>query len=335
MKALVTGSTGFIGAHLCRALLERGYDVRAFHRAGSPLELIRELPVEHAVGDLRDAESLQHAMQGIRVVFHCAAQLGRRPGTPETMKAITVQGTKAVLEAAMATGVDRFIHTSSVAALGVPRVKGVRVSSTGAAQLIDERHAYNLPPGSWPYGYTKHLAELEVGKAVAQGLAAVIVNPAVVLGPGDLNRISGNIVVQVAKRRLPIAAAGGLNVIHIADVVQGHLAALERGCTGERYILGGENLTHRRFLALIADVCGVPAPRLVIPTWIFHSLATPVTLVGRWLRLPIHGQALRRLGIYFYYDTSKARRELGVEAPRTTRQAIEETYAWYMEEKAI
>jgi dihydroflavonol-4-reductase len=159
----------------------------------------------------------------------------------------------------------------------------------------------------------------------------VIVNPAVVIGPGDLNRISGDIILQVSRGRVPVAIAGGLNAIHIADVARGHLAAWRGGRRGERYILGSENMTHVRFLALIAEVTGARAPRLVLPTRLVRGLAPLISLLGRRMRLPIHGGALYQAGYYFYYDTRKAEAELGLENRLPVRQAIEEAFGWYRE----
>jgi dihydroflavonol-4-reductase len=222
--------------------------------------------------------------------------------------------------------VRRVVHTSSVAALGVPRlVPG------GQPVLMDETHSWNYRPEWWPYGYSKYQAELAVQEAVAQGLDVVIVNPTVVIGAGDLNRISGNTILQVARNRIPVAPPGGLNVIHIDDVVRGHLAALERGRTGERYILGNENLTHQRFLRMIAEVVDVRPPSPVVPAALLRWMAGPAKQAGRWLPLPISADNLRRAGYYFYFDTLKARAHLGLGQLRPTYEAITEAYAYFCE----
>jgi len=200
MLALVTGSTGFIGSHLCRTLLDAGYRVRAFHRAPSSLQLIADLDVEHAVGDLTQPDTLAKAMPGIAVVFHAASQVDywRRPNR---MYPVTVGGTRNVLQAALDARVQRVVYTSSVAALGMPDLTGF---------LIDETHVWNYKPKLWRYGHAKHLAEKEVQNAVAQGLDVVIVNPAMVLGPGDANRISGEVVIQVANGIVKFGLPGGI-----------------------------------------------------------------------------------------------------------------------------
>lgn len=322
MNILVTGSTGFIGSQLCRALLARGEKVRAFHRPNSPQILLEGLDVEHALGDITQPETLEEAMHGMEVVFHAAALLGRRPGS---MYEVTVAGTRAVLEAAVNAGVSRFIHTSSVAALGVPE------NGASPPAKLNEDHDWNLGSGSWPYGYAKYLAEVEVGNAIQGGLDAVIVNPALVIGAGDLNKISGEVILRVAKGQTPIAISGGLNAIHIDDVVEGHLKALEDGRTGERYILGCENLTHLRLLEIIAEVAGVRRPRVVLPTRLVRTLARPISIANHWTSLPFDGEALSRVGYHFYYDMGKAQRDLGLKCTRTIKEAIAESYAWYLD----
>lgn len=326
MKILVTGSTGFIGSQLVRALIAQGVQVRAFHRPESPLTALSGLEVEHALGDLTRPETLPPAVQGVEAVFHVAAKVGRRD--TGAMNDVTVAGTRSLLQAAREAGVGRVVHTSSVAALGVP--ERVARPATGPL-LMDETHTWNFRPAWWPYGYAKYLAELEVQKAVAQGLDAVIVNPSVVVGAGDLNRIGGEVIIQVAHGRVPVSTAGGINVVPIETVVRGHLAALERGKTGERYILGGENLTTHQFLSTIAAVTGARPPRLQIPTRLTRSLTVPVSALQRWLPLPIGGELLRMAGYYFYYDTLKARAVLGVKDAKPARQAIAEAYVWYRE----
>jgi dihydroflavonol-4-reductase len=324
MRVLVTGSTGFVGGALCRALLAQGHQVRAFHRPGSALRLLEGLPVEHALGDLTQPETLLPAMQGIEVVFHAAAQLGGK-GPLAQFLAVTAQGTRALLQAAQAAGVRRVVHTSSVAALGVPEVGPVK-----GVGLLDELHTWNYPPERWRYGYAKYQAELEVQRAVAMGMDVVIVNPSIVFGPGDIYRAQSSLVVVQARHPIPVSLPGGSNVVHLDDVVAGHLAALERGRTGERYILGGENLSHTALLRLAADVTGTRAARVVLPVWTAKLLAhlQPV------LHLPIGADELGLAGYQFYYDTGKARRELGLAAPVPARRALQDAYDWFKRQPA-
>ncbi len=292
----VTGSTGFIGAALCQALAGRGESVRAFHRPTSNLALLEGLDpaqVERCAGDVTDLPSLRRAMEGVETVFHAAAMLGS-PRDPQAMYAATVVGTRNLLQSALEAGVRRVVHTSSVAALGVPALppRGI------PPPLINETHTWNYRPEWWRYGHAKYLAELEVQQAAARGLGVVIVNPAVVLGPGDLHRVGG-------------------------------AAALERGRTGERYILGGENLPLPAFLGTIAEFAGRRPPRWVLPGRLARSLAGPGGWLARLFRLPVSVDLLRKAGCYFYYDTGKAKRELGLGETLPARQAIADAFQWY------
>lgn len=322
MKILVTGSTGFIGSNLCRALLERGHTVRAFHRPSSQQRLLDELNVEHVLGDLTQPETLETAMEGVEVVFHTAAWLG---GSEQSGRqyAVTVEGTRSLLNAARKAGVRRVVHTSSVAALGVPEPGGRDIP------LMNERHTWNYRPDYYPYGYAKYLAELEVQKVVAQGLDVVITNPTLVFGAGDLHRQAGSIITQVANHRISYAINGGINCIHIEDVIDGHLLAMEKGRCGERYILGGENLTYLEMLRMIAEVTRAPAPNLVLPTGLVRAAARPAGMLQSFLNLPVAPELLRLTGLYFYYDLAKANSELEMPARRPVKEAIAAAYAWF------
>jgi dihydroflavonol-4-reductase len=324
MYILVTGSTGFIGAHLCRELLAQGHQVRAFHRPSSSLRLLEGLEVEHALGDVTQPETLQSAMEGVEVVFHAAAWMGghNQPGRQYT---VTVEGTRNVLQAALKMGIGRLVYTSSAAALGIPDITGQHQEP----QLITENHAWNYRPDFYPFAYAKYLAELEVQKVVTQGLDVVIVNPTVIFGPGDIYRQSSSLVTQVAERRLSVAINGGVNCIHVADVIDGHLAAMACGKTGQRYILGGENLTHLQLLQTTAEVTGVPAPSILLPTGLVRSLAGPANLLKAFLSLPVSPELLRLAGYFFYYDLHKAEHELGLTRHRPVKEAIAEAYAWF------
>jgi dihydroflavonol-4-reductase len=331
MKVLVTGSTGFIGSHLCRALFARGHSVRAFHRPTSNLRLLEDLPVEHFLGDLTKPDTIRSAVQGMDAVYHTAALLGHHVAG-EKMFTITVGGTRVLLQAAQRAGVRRVIYTSSVASLGLPELAP---SGAGVPVLLNENHAWNCTPQTWPYGYTKYLAELEVQKAVAQGLDAVIVNPTLVFGAGDIYRCSSSMIVQVAQRRVPAVIAGGLNVVHIRDVVHGHLAAYERGRTGVRYILGGENLTIRWLLQIISDVTGTTPPNLFIPTGLVRKLSRVLSIVETFVRLPVDANLMRQAGRFFYYDVRRSHMELGLPPPLPARQAIQEGYDWFVKSGVI
>ena len=330
MNILVTGASGFIGSHLCRELVARGHTVRAFHRASSHLSLLEDLPVEHAIGDLTQPETLNPAMDGIDVVFHTAAWAGGSE-QPGRMYAVTVEGTRSVLQAARQAGVRRVVYTSSAAALGVPEVTPrVRRQLTAEPALLNENHTWNYRQDYYPYGYARYLAEQEVQKAVAQGLDAVILNPTLVFGAGDAHRQSTSIIMQMAARRVSAAVEGGINCVHIDDVVDGHLAAMEYGQAGQRYLLGGENLVYLELLQMIAAVAKVDPPNLVLPTRLVRSLARPARTFQAFLNLPVSPDLLPMAGYYFFYDCQKAARELHLSAPRPVREAIAQAYDWFM-----
>jgi dihydroflavonol-4-reductase len=327
MKVLVTGSTGFIGSQLVHRLVEMGHSVRAFHRPTSTQRMLEDLPVEHVLGNLTQPETIAAAMQGVEVVFHAAALLGGRED-PGRMYAVTVEGTRATLQAAAAAGVTKFVHTSSVAALGIPeqpQVKG------GKPLLMNENHTWNDRPQHWPYAYAKYLAELEVQRAIAAGLDAVIVNPSMVYGPGDVYRTSTSLVMQIAHQRLHFVTQGGLNIVHISDVVDGHIAALERGRCGERYILGGENIAIPEMVKRIAEVVGKPPPSVVLPPALVRAVARPARLLEPFLPLPLDTTVLRMAGLYFHYDLRKSHSELGLTTPRPAVEAFEDAYHWFRE----
>jgi dihydroflavonol-4-reductase len=326
MKALVTGSTGFLGSHICKALLEKGWEVRAFHRPESNLELLKKLPVEQAIGDITQPETLTKALEHVQVVFHTAAFLG---GTTNQVPfhQVTVLGTRNVLLAAQKSGVERVIHTSSVAALGVPILPS---GNSLLPELMDETHTWNYPAKLWPYGCAKYLAELQVQKAVSCGQDVVIVNPSHVLGVGDKNRRHDSIVILVAQRKIPFSVAGGLNIVHIDDVVQGHLAALDKGKRGERYILGGENISHTELISRIASIADVRAPRITLSSGFLRGLAGILSKL-HFRSLPFDPQQFYQAGYYFYYDTTKSKRDLGLPKPQPISIAIREAYDWFVD----
>jgi dihydroflavonol-4-reductase len=316
--ALVTGATGFVGSHLCRALLAAGWRVRALHRPTSNLAAIEDLRVELITGDVLDPESLGRAMRGVGTVFHAAAESAywRRP---QDVFQAAVAGTHYVVEAAAAAGVHRFVLTSSVAALGVPR----------PGQLLTEANTFGLPPRAFPYGYAKYQSELTARRLAEGRMHLVIVNPSVILGPGDLNLISGSILLETARGRSFAYNDGGVNVVHIDDVAAGHLAAAEVGASGERYILGGENLTHRQILTEAARLVGRRPPWLRLPNLAIPPLAALLDLLGRFVPTPLNGAQLRMSRHRLWVDTSKAQRTLGLPAPRPFSLALKDAYDWY------
>jgi dihydroflavonol-4-reductase len=326
MKVLVTGATGFVGSNIAAALAARGDQVRVLRRSTSRLDALDGVPVEYVTGDILDIDSLVNVMQGRDLVFHVAAMSQYWRSGKETVYHVNVDGTRNVLQAALTAGVERVVHTSSVAALGYPP----------RGRLADESQPFPPELTWWPYGHSKHLAELEVGKAVEQGLPAVIVNPTIVIGPRDVNFVSGSLIRASAKGQLRVLPPGGSNVVHVDDVVSGHLAAAERGHVGERYILGGENLSHWDAALTLASVTGGPRPWYVLPHWSLPPLARLIDAFNAVSPRPplVAGEQILLGGETFYVDNKKAVRELGL--PQTPfRQAAADAYTWYQKHELL
>lgn len=322
MRALVTGGTGFVGSNLVAALLDRGMQVRVLRRATSSMAALDGLDCESRIGDVLDGvDALAEAMADCDWVFHTAAVSDYwRYRTQTRLYRTNVDGTRDMAAAALRAGVKRFVYTSSIAALGVPN---------HGHQLV-ETDEFNIRPGRFPYGHSKHLAEAQLRDAVAAGLPAVIVNPSVVIGPRDVNRIASAMIVEAERGRLQFATPGGTNFVSVDDVVAGHIAAAERGRVGERYILGGENLSFRAAFTTACELAGRRGPWIILPRWTIPVAAAAVsvarTIVGP--RLPIDARQMRLSSAEIYADGTKAREELGV--PFTAfRTALRGAYDWY------
>jgi dihydroflavonol-4-reductase len=318
--ALVTGSTGCVGANVVAALLARGYAVRALHRPTSALDALDGLDPEHAVGDILDPHSLAVAMRGCALVFHVAAVSDYWRTPPERIYRVNVEGTRNVLEAAQEACIERLVFTSSAAALGVPHHD----------RLLDEAATFNLPPRRFIYGHSKHLAQQVVWEAVACGLDAVIVNPAAVMGARDVYFISGSLLRAVRRGLAWVAPPGGLNWVDAETVGLAHVLAAERGRTGERYILGGENVSHRAAMEIVAQVVGGRRPLATLP----RSLMSLVALLTDGVNAVRSGSPLfsgeqaRLSAVNIYCDCRKAQQELGLPIV-PFRVAVERAYAWY------
>ncbi len=321
-RVLVTGSTGGLGANLVAALDRRGFEVVGLRRSTSPSDATGGLQMATAVGDILDPDSLRAAMQGIDWVFHVAAIADDWHYPAEVVYRANVEGARNVLEAAARAGVQRFVLTSSGAALGMPRA--------GKGQL-DEHDRFNLRPGDWPYGHSKQLAEETMAEFVAQGLHAVSVLPTAIMGPRDVKFISGELLVRTLKRELLPLPEGGLNFIDMRDCAEGHIAAAEKGRPGERYILGGHNMTHRETMGIISEVLGVKARILPLPRWVLPPAAGLVSLLQRLgVRMPIERQRVLLSGQFMYFDNGKAVRELGLTV-RPFAESVRDAYQWYVE----
>jgi dihydroflavonol-4-reductase len=319
--SLVTGATGFVGAAVARALLAERHKVRVLARPQSNRRNLAGLEVEITEGSLEDAASLARAVAGCRYLFHVAADYRLWVPDPAAMFRANVDGTRVLMLAALAAGVERVVYTSSVATLGLI-----------AGGIADEATPSGLGDMIGPYKQSKFAAEAAVKELIAErGLPAVVVNPSTPIGPGDVKPTpTGRLIVEAAKGRMPGYVDTGLNIVHVDDVAFGHLLAAEHGAIGERYILGGENLTLAEILAEVAAAVGRRPPMLKIPYAAILPIAVGAELVarvtGREPFVTLDGARMSRKKMYF--SSARAMRELGY-APRPARQAIADAVAWF------
>ncbi|MBI5240851.1 MAG: NAD-dependent epimerase/dehydratase family protein [Elusimicrobia bacterium] len=320
--AFVTGGTGFVGANLVRLLLEKGLRVRALVRQGSDRANLDGLDVETVKGGVLDQDALRAGCAGARYVFHVAADYRIWVPDPAEMRRVNVDGSVNVVRAAAAAGAERVVYCSSVAAIMPPHGR----------TPVDETSRYpgvDAVPGD--YKKSKYLAELAVLEFAAQGAPVVAVNPAAPIGPYDRKPTpTGKILVDFLNGRMPSYIDTGLNVVHVRDVALGHWLAAQKGRVGERYILGGENLTFKGILDILSEVSGRPAPRFKTPYAVAYGFAAVDTAVSRLTgsepRAPL--DAVRMAKHYMWYDSGKAARELGY-APAPARQALADAVAWF------
>ena len=321
---LLTGATGFVGAAVARALLDRGHRLRLLVRPTSDRANIAGLPAEVVVGDLTDPASLAAAAAGCRFVLHVAADYRIWVPAPAAMLAANVAGTVAMLRAAAAAGAERIVYCSSVAALGL----------TTDATPADETTPVDPATIVSAYKRSKYLAEQAARDLARQGLPVVIVNPAAPVGPRDIKPTpTGRMILDAAAGRTPAYVNTGLNVVHVADVAAGHVAALERGRVGESYILGGENLSLRALLTLVAEEAGRAPPRLCLPIGAVWPAALAMEAGARLFGIEprVTRDYLRMARKRMFYSSAKAAAELGYTA-RPVRTAVADAIAWFRAE---
>ena len=302
--ALVTGANGFVGCYVVRALLARGTAVRAMVRKGADLRALEGLPCEFAWGDLRDATAVEQATRGCDEVYHVGADYRLWVLDSAPMYASNVEGTRNVLAAANRAKVRRVVHTSTVGAIGIPHGEcGREDSPVSLSDMVG------------PYKRSKFLAEQEALKAAREGVPVVIVNPSTPVGAHDYKPTpTGRIIVDFLNHRMPAFIDTGLNLVDVEDAAAGHLLAAERGVVGEKYILGGENLTLKEFLGRLAAISGMRAPRMRIPYAVAFGYALGAeafarTVTRRAPRASLTEVRMARKRMFF--DSSKARAELG------------------------
>jgi dihydroflavonol-4-reductase len=323
MKALVSGATGFVGAAVAKALCAAGWEVRVLARAGSDRSNVRQLAVQVVEGDLADVASLERALEGCAALFHVAADYRLGARDPRPLYRTNVEGTRNILNAARSAAVERVVYTSSVATVGIPPdgAPGTENTPVGLSDMIGH------------YKRSKYLAEEVVLEAARAGLSVVIVNPSTPVGPGDIKPTpTGQLVLDAAAGRMPAYVDTGLNIVHVDDVAAGHLLAYQRGKSGERYILGGQDMTLREILAVIAALVGRKPPSIRLP----YAAILPLAYVaeafarvsGRSGRLTLEGLRMSRKRMYF--SSAKATQELGYRW-RPPQAAFEDAVRWFRE----
>lgn len=319
--SLVTGATGFVGSAVARTLLARGHALRLLVRPGSNRANVADLPAELAEGDLTDPASLTRAVQGVRYVFHVAADYRLWVPNPEAMMQANVAGSRALLLAAKDAGAERIVYCSSVAALGL--------NKDGTPADEDTPNSEDKVIGT--YKLSKYRAEQAVVALIRdQNVPAVIVNPSTPIGPRDIKPTpTGKMIRDAAAGKLPAYVDTGLNLVHVDDVAEGHALALERGRIGEKYILGGEDFSLRDVFAMVARAAGRTPPRVALPIAPLYPLALISEALAHFGPEPLLTRetlAMARKKMFFRSD--KAKRELGY-APRPAMQAVEDAVRWF------
>jgi dihydroflavonol-4-reductase len=322
MKAFITGATGFIGGNLARLLLADGHQVRALVRPHSNRRNIDGLPLELVAGELGQPQLLAEQIAGCDVVFHVAAHYSLWAKDSAAIYRANVTGTENILAAAQIAQAKRFIHTSSVAAIGVPPsgTSATEATHTTVEELVSD------------YKKSKFLAEQAALKAAKNGLDVVIVNPSTPIGAFDVKPTpTGEIILRFLQNRMPAYVHTGLNLIDVEDVARGHILAWQKGRTGERYILGHHNLTLQEMLQLLATITGKPAPKFAVPHWLPLTVAfVDEKILARYLgKTPqVSFYSVQMSQHAMYYDSSKAVRELGL--PQSSiESALTKAVRWF------
>ena len=320
MKVFVTGATGFVGSHVARVLSQHGADLRLLVRKSSRTDLIDPLNADRVVGDLRDPESLKPAMQGCELVFHVAADYRLWIPDPDEMYRANVEGTRGIIRTAQEAGVRRVIYTSTVATIGF----------TGNGHPADEDSPVSLKDMIGHYKRSKFMAEQVAIEAARSGADVVVVNPTAPIGEQDIKPTpTGRIVVDFLKKKFPAYVDTGMNLVDVVEVAKGHMLAAERAKPGERYILGGENLTLKQILDRLAAITGLPSPNVKLPYAMALATGVVDTMVtGKLLRREprVTIDAVRMGRKKMYASSAKAERELGwknVAVDDALRRAVE------------
>jgi dihydroflavonol-4-reductase len=320
MTTLVTGAAGFLGSHVARQLVARGETVRVLMRPSSNNRAISDLPLEYVTGDLRDAASLERAMSGVKRVFHVAADYRLWAKKPQEIYDSNVGGTKNLLGAARAAGIEQFIYTSTVATIAVDR-----------PALPNESTDSRFEEMIGHYKRSKWIAEQEVLRAAKEGFPAIVAMPTTPVGPWDWKPTpTGKIILDFLNGKMPGYVDTGLNFVGVEECAAGHLLVAERGQIGERYLLGGENLTLKELLDVLARITGLPSPSMKIPHGVALSVAYVETafsrMIGKEPQIPVEGVKIAQHKMFV--DCSRAQRELEFQ-PGAVTAALGRAVRWY------
>ena len=324
MKTLITGATGFVGAAVLRELLKKGHKVKALVRQSSILDNLKNLDVETVQGDLTDRDSLKWALKDCKYLFHVAADYRLWVPKSEEIYLNNVKGTENLMEEALSSGVEKVVYTSSVAVLGKP-ING---------DIANEKTPVNISQMIGHYKKSKFLAEEKVKEFYkTRRLPVVIVNPAAPVGPRDIKPTpTGKMILDAAMKKIPAYLDTGLNVVHVDDVAKGHLQAFHKGKLGERYILGGDNLTFKQILEMISSMCGHKPPKIQLPKkplypigYLFEIFARLFNIKNPMITVDMIRMAEKRM----FFSSEKAKKELNYKC-KPAKFALKDAINWFI-----
>ena len=324
MKTLITGATGFVGAAVLRELLKKGHKVKALVRQSSILDNLKNLDVETVQGDLIDRDSLKLALKDCKYLFHVAADYRLWVPKSEEIYLNNVKGTENLMEEALSSGVEKVVYTSSVAVLGKP-ING---------DIANEKTPVNISQMIGHYKKSKFLAEEKVKEFYkTRRLPVVIVNPAAPVGPRDIKPTpTGKMILDAAMKKIPAYLDTGLNVVHVDDVAKGHLQAFHKGKLGERYILGGDNLTFKQILEMISSMCGHKPPKIQLPKkplypigYLFEIFARLFNIKNPMITVDMIRMAEKRM----FFSSEKAKKELNYKC-KPAKFALKDAINWFI-----